>query len=112
TPFQREHSKLMGSAMFKEYYGFGLGLAVVCKEAKYGSMPCAGSIGSVGWPGAYGGWWSADPVKKTVSIFLTHSMTELWQLSQGIGFELFEAIDMFSNYSREDIGPSTRLRPQ
>ncbi len=72
------------------------------KESKYGSMPCAGSVGSVGWPGAYGGWWSADPIKKTVSIFLTHSMTELEQLTQGIGLELFEAIDIFANYSKEN----------
>jgi CubicO group peptidase (beta-lactamase class C family) len=100
TDYQREHSTLMGSAMFREYYGFGLGLAVVLKESKYGSMPCAGSAGSVGWPGAYGGWWSADPIKKTISIFLTHSMTELNQLAQGIGFELYEAIDIFSNYSK------------
>lgn len=100
TPFQREHSRLFGSPMFREYYGFGLGLAVVLKEN--GSMPCSGSVGSVGWPGAYGGWWSADPVKKTVSIFLTHSMTELEQLAKGIGFELYEAIDMFSNYSRKN----------
>ena len=62
--------------MFKENYGFGLGVAVVVTESQYGSIPCAGSVGSVGWPGAYGGWWSADPVKKTISIFLTHSMTE------------------------------------
>lgn len=103
TDSQREHSKLMGSRMFKEYYGFGLGLAVVMKESKYGSIPCAGSIGSVGWPGAYGGWWSADPIKKTISIFLTHSMTEPKQLAQGIGFELYEAIDIFSNYSKEYI---------
>ena len=103
TTHQREHSKLLGSAMFREYYGFGLGLAVVLKESKYGSIPCAGSVGSVGWPGAYGGWWSADPVKKVISIFLTHSMTEPKQLTQGIGFELYEAIDIFSNYSKEII---------
>ena len=103
TPHQREHSKLLGSSIFREQHGFGLGLAVVCKESKYGSMPCSGSIGSVGWPGAYGGWWSADPVKKAVSIFLTHSMTDLNQLAQGIGFELFEAIDIFSNYSRGKV---------
>jgi len=42
TDDQREHSKLMGTAMFREYYGFGLGLAVVLKESKYGSMPCTG----------------------------------------------------------------------
>jgi len=103
TASQREHSKLLGSAIFREHYGFGLGLAVVLKESKYASMPCAGSIGSVGWPGAYGGWWSADPIKKAVSIFLTHSMTELKQLAQGIGFELYEAIDIFSNYSRKNF---------
>jgi CubicO group peptidase (beta-lactamase class C family) len=102
TDYQKEHSTLMGSAMFKEYYGFGLGLAVVLKESN-GSMPCAGSIGSVGWPGAYGGWWSADPVKKSVSIFLTHSMTELKHLAQGIGFELYEAIDIFSNYNKVNV---------
>jgi CubicO group peptidase (beta-lactamase class C family) len=103
TPFQREHAKLLGMRMFRENYGFGLGLAVVLKENKYASMPCAGSIGSVGWPGAYGGWWSADPAKKAVSIFLTHSMTELNQFEKGIGFELYEAIDSFSNYSKEII---------
>jgi len=30
-------------------------------------------------------------------------MTEPKQLAQGIGFELYEAIDIFSNYSRETI---------
>ncbi|MCU7551389.1 beta-lactamase family protein [Chitinophagaceae bacterium LB-8] len=102
TPSQREHSKLMGAPIFRDYYGFGLGLAVVVKESQYGSIPCAGSIGTVGWPGAYGGWWSADRAKKTISIFLTHSMTEPEQLAQGIGFELYEAIDIFSNYSKEN----------
>jgi hypothetical protein len=88
--------------IFRDYFGFGLGLAVVLKETKYGLMPCAGSIGSVGWPGAYGGWWSADPIKKTISIFLTHSMVDLKQFAQGIGFEVYEAIDTFSNYSKEN----------
>lgn len=101
TAAQRAESTLMGTPIFSEHYGFGLGLAVVTKESKYGSIPCAGSISAVGWPGAYGGWWSADPVKKTVSIFLTHSMTEPQQLAQGIGFELYEAIDIFSNYCKE-----------
>lgn len=102
TAFQREHSTLMGTPIFKEHYGFGLGVATVMKESDYGSMPCAGSTGSVGWPGAYGGWWSADRTKKLVSIFLTHSMTELEQLAQGIGLELYEAIEVFSNFSKEN----------
>src|SRR5262249_24610093 len=102
TASQRENSKLMGLSLFKEHYGFGLGLAMVMKESKYGSIPCACSIGSVGWPGAYGGWWSADRVKKAIYIFFTQRMTEPKQLAQGIGFELYEAIDLFSNYSRQD----------
>jgi CubicO group peptidase (beta-lactamase class C family) len=101
TPYQREHSTLMGNAMFKNHFGFGLGLAITVSEDKYASIPCSGSMGSVGWPGAYGGWWTADPVRKTISIFLTHSMTTPAQLGQGIGFELFEAIDDFSKFSKE-----------
>lgn len=103
TIYQREHSKLMGNAMFKEHFGFGFGIAVVTKENQYASIPCTGSIGSVGWPGAYGGWWTADPVKKVISIFLTHNMTTPEQLAQGIGFELYEAIDIFSTYSKQII---------
>jgi CubicO group peptidase (beta-lactamase class C family) len=103
TPFQRQHSKILGSSMFKDNFGYGLGVAVVMNENPHLSMPCAGSVGSVGWPGAYGGWWSADPVKKSVAIFLTHSMTELSQLAQGIGFELYQAIEIFSNYTREKL---------
>ena len=103
TPTQRQYSKLMGTPMFKDNFGFGLGVAVVMRESPYLSMPCAGSIGSVGWPGSYGGWWSADPVKKSIAIFLTHSMTELDQLTQGIGFGFYEAIDTFSKYIKESL---------
>jgi CubicO group peptidase (beta-lactamase class C family) len=101
TPDQRQRSKLFGSSMFRDNFGFGLGVAVVMTESPNLSIPCAGSVGSVGWPGAYGGWWSADPVKKSIAIFLTHSMTEPSQLSQGIGWELYEAIEMFSKYFQE-----------
>ena len=103
TPSQRQQSRLFGTAMFKDNFGFGLGVAVVMNESPYLSIPCAGSVGSVGWPGAYGGWWSADPIKKSVAIFLTHSMTDPKQLAQGIGWELYEAIEVFTNYCRENI---------
>jgi len=95
TASQREHSKLLGSAIFREHYGFGLGLAVVLKESKYASMPCAGSIGSVGWPGAYGGWWQADPTNQSVQIFLAHNMVELHQMARGIGLDVWSAIGAF-----------------
>ena len=103
SPLQRQESKLMGSSIFRNHFGFGLGVAVVMEEDPHLSMPCAGSVGSVGWPGAYGGWWSADPVRKSIAIFLTHCMTETSQLSKGIGFEFYEAIDLFAKYFREIV---------
>jgi CubicO group peptidase (beta-lactamase class C family) len=104
TPAQREKSKLLGAAIFREHYGFGLGVAVALTTSAYGSIPCSASIQSVGWPGAYGGWWSADPVNKSVAIFLTHCMTEPAQLSQGIGLEVYDAMDIFSKFSRLETG--------
>jgi hypothetical protein len=58
---------------------------------------CGGSVGSVGWPGAWGGWWQADPRDNSVLIFLAHNMVELDQLSQGIGFGVFDAILHFQS---------------
>jgi hypothetical protein len=52
-------------------------------------------MGSVGWPGAWGGWWQADPNDNSVLIFLAHNMVDLDQLTQGIGFGVFDAIDRF-----------------
>ena len=49
----------------------------------------------VGWPGAYGGWWRADPADNAVLIFLTHNMVLRDQLANGIGFGVYDAIDAF-----------------
>lgn len=100
TASQRASSQIMGASLFQENYGFGLGLAMVCKENNEDTIPCAGAIGTVGWPGAYGGWWSADPINRSIALFLTHSMTTPSQLEEGIGFELYEAIAIFSNYCK------------
>lgn len=100
TEEQRISARLLGAPVFEEHYGFGLGLAVAMKENKYGTMPCSGLVGSVGWPGAYGGWWTADYQRKAVSIFLTHSMTDPLQLANGIGWTLYEAIDIFHQETR------------
>jgi CubicO group peptidase (beta-lactamase class C family) len=76
-------------------HGFGLGVAVVLDPQKVDALPCGGGKGSVGWPGAWGGWWQADPHDNSVMIFLAHNMVELDQFSQGIGFGAFEAIMQF-----------------
>jgi len=48
-----------------------------------------------GWPGAFGGWWRADPNNNSVLIFLTHNMLELEQLFDGIGPGVYDAITQF-----------------
>jgi CubicO group peptidase (beta-lactamase class C family) len=90
TENQRTKSSLLGAG-----YGFGLGVAVVVEPTKADIIPCGGGLGSVGWPGAWGGWWRADPNDNSVLIFLAHNMVELDQLSQGIGFGVFDAISRF-----------------
>jgi CubicO group peptidase (beta-lactamase class C family) len=54
-----------------------------------------GGSGTIGWPGAYGGWWQADPTNGTVLIFLAHSMVDLQQMSSGIGLGVWSAIAEF-----------------
>jgi len=56
---------------------------------------CRGGVGTIGWPGAYGGWWQADPNDGSVLIFLTHNMLELQQMMRGIGLGVWEAIVEF-----------------
>jgi CubicO group peptidase (beta-lactamase class C family) len=76
-------------------HGYGLGVAVVLDPLKAGPQPCGGGMGAVGWPGAFGGWWRADPSNNSVLIFLAHNMLELEQLLDGIGLGVFEAIEQF-----------------
>ena len=49
--------------------------------------------GTVSWPGAYGGWWQADPVDGSVFIFLAHNMVDLAQMAKGVG--VWAAIEQF-----------------
>jgi hypothetical protein len=49
----------------------------------------------VSWPGAFGGWWQADPEKGSVLDFLAHNMADLAQMAKGIGLGAWEAIDKF-----------------
>ena len=56
--------------------GFGLGVSVIMEPEKHEWMG-AGSKGSFGWPGAFGTWWQADPVKDMILIFLIQNYTPL-----------------------------------
>lgn len=50
-------------------------------------------------------WWLvvSRSRKKGGLYFLNHSMTEPAQLNQGIGFELYKAIEIFVDYSKKVI---------
>jgi CubicO group peptidase (beta-lactamase class C family) len=93
---QRTNSGWLGRKPFAVGRGFGLGVAVILATDKADFMR-RGNVGSVGWPGAYGGWWQADPVEGSVSIFLAHNMVDPPQMARGIGLGVWSAIDAFSN---------------
>ena len=87
---QRAAAKILGSSQFAGH-GFGLGVAVVLDPQKADTIRCKGGIGTVGWPGAFGGWWQADPSDGSVLIFLTHNLLDLELLTRGYGLAVFRA---------------------
>lgn len=101
TDEQRATSRMLGSPMFAAGHGFGLGVAVVMEPERAPSMPCGGGAGAVGWPGAYGSWWRADPGADTVLLFLTHNMASMEQLASGIGLDVYAAIDAFQDLAAD-----------
>ncbi len=48
--------------------GFGLGMSVVIDANQPGAV--SGGVGTFGWPGAFGGWWQADPQADTILLWL------------------------------------------
>lgn len=95
TPEQRAAARMFGQRLFAAGHGYGMGVAVVLEPEHADPMRCRGGIGTIGWPGAYGGWWQADPTDRSVLIFLAHNMLELSQMAQGIGLAVWSAIAGF-----------------
>lgn len=95
TEHQRARGEMLGGHPFAAGHGYGMGVAVVVEPATADPTLCGGGAGAVGWPGAYGGWWQADPNDKSVMIFLTHNMVTLDQLADGIGLGVWDAITQF-----------------
>jgi CubicO group peptidase (beta-lactamase class C family) len=90
-------SDVGGTRLFTKGHGFGMGMAVVMEPADAMSVLVGGGLGSVGWPGGFGGWWRADPTDGSVMIFLTHNLVERDQFDQGVGMEVYSAIGTFQN---------------
>ena len=94
TEAQRAHSGWLGRKPFAAGRGFGLGVSVVLATDQRDLMR-RGGVGTVSWPGAYGGWWQADPNDGSVLIFLAHNMVDLAQMAKSIGFGVWAAVDAF-----------------
>jgi len=95
TPGQRASARMFGQSIFAAGHGYGMGVAVVMEPDKADPMRGQGGIGTIGWPGAYGGWWQADPTDGSVLIFLSHTMVGLSQMARGIGLGAWSAIASF-----------------
>jgi len=103
---QRASGSMFGMPLFSAH-GFSLGLAVVADADQAAVTRCKGGVGTVGWPGAYGGWWQADPTNGSVMVFLTHNMMELDQLMMGVGLGVYLAITDFHALASEALVPAT-----
>jgi CubicO group peptidase (beta-lactamase class C family) len=67
SPAQRQGT-LMGMPIFATS-GMGLGVSVIMDEAGHAARG-AGRAGAFTWPGAFGGWWQADPAADMILIWL------------------------------------------
>ena len=95
TPEQRATTRMFGRPIFAAGHGYGMGVAVVMEPEQADPLRCRGGVGTIGWPGAYGSWWQADPNDGSVLIFLAHNMVELQQMARGIGLGVWSAIATF-----------------
>jgi CubicO group peptidase (beta-lactamase class C family) len=94
TPEQVEAAEMMGLPVFSGQ-GFGLGVAVVTDPARADVQRGKGGAGTVAWPGAYGGWWQADPTDGAVMIFLAQNALDFDKAAMGIGLGVYGAITTF-----------------
>jgi CubicO group peptidase (beta-lactamase class C family) len=95
TSDQRRTARMFGTSLFAAGHGYGMGVAVVMDPGKADPLRGRGGVGTVSWPGAYGGWWQADPTNNSVLIFLAHNMVEMRQMASGIGLDGWSAIATF-----------------
>ena len=97
---QRASARLFGMPLFAGH-GFGLGVAVVLDPDRADVMRGKGGMGTVGWPGAYGAWWQADPTDGSVMVFLAHNALDLDAPTGGLG--VYDAIGRFHALATEGL---------
>lgn len=94
TPEQASAANILGLPTFRGH-GFGLGVALVLDPEAASVMRGKGGVGTVAWPGAYGGWWQADPTDGSVLVFLAHNALDFDKAARGIGLGIYSAIAQF-----------------
>jgi CubicO group peptidase (beta-lactamase class C family) len=94
TPEQIAEATMFGLPVFVGQ-GFGLGVAVVLDPETADVTRCKGGVGTVGWPGAYGGWWQADPTDGSVLVFLAQNALDFDKAARGVGLGVYSAIAHF-----------------
>ena len=91
--------ELAGAAALVLRKGQGVRAAIVGRRDLDSGAPIErdsrGGVGTIGWPGAYGSWWQADPNDGSVLIFMAHSMADLPQMARGVGLGAWSAIGSF-----------------
>jgi CubicO group peptidase (beta-lactamase class C family) len=100
---QRTGARMMGMSVFAAGNGFGMGVAVVLDPATASALRGRGGVGTVSWPGAFGGWWQADPTNRSVMIFLAHNNIELEQIANGVGLGAFGASMEFHSLASSQL---------
>jgi CubicO group peptidase (beta-lactamase class C family) len=95
TAEQRAAARMFRRPIFAAGHGYGMGVSVVMEPENADPLQCRGGVGTIGWPGAYGSWWQADPNDRSVLIFFAHNMVGLHQLARGIGLGVWSAIATF-----------------
>jgi CubicO group peptidase (beta-lactamase class C family) len=103
TPEQRQKARMFGQRLFASGHGYGMGVAVVMEAQHADPLRCRGGIGTIGWPGDYGGWWQADPTDGSILIFLAHNMLDLQQMARGVGLGVWSAIAAFHALREERL---------
>lgn len=70
TDPQREGRPFGGPAGYWDGQGFGLGVAIKTEPDVRATEVGVASVGSFGWPGIFGTWWTADPVEELILILM------------------------------------------
>lgn len=87
--------------------GFGLGVATVEERKK--TNIANGSVGSYGWPGAWGTWWQNDPVEDLTMVYMIQQAYPLGPnsgavIAGGRGVAHREALPLFERMTYEAVG--------